>query len=802
MLKTSLPIDIYIEEIIKSFNHHDNLILTAPPGTGKTTRVPAALLKRFKKIIVLVPKRIAAASAANRVADENNWVFGKQVGYQVRFENKTDNQTRLIFMTEGIFIKKLQDSQMWHELDLIIFDEFHERSSLLDLALGFTLEKQILEQNIKIMVMSATLDIAPLEAFLQSGSKKPKHINVVTPIYPLEVIKSKKSQRLIIDTQFVDQLIETLHLALHKSQKDILIFLPGLSEINFVKKQLHDKFKNLEINILHGSMLIDEQKKILLESSNNSPTRRLILSTNIAESSLTIPSIDCVIDSGLVKKSIAEVKIGFKKLEVSRISLFSAKQRAGRAARTGPGICFQLWHALDERSMPPSIQPEVLTSDLLEESITLLSLGIQNPDNFSWLDKPTTLFKQAIDKLQKWGLVNTEKGRLVQSTPLDIEKSFLFIELSLHGMQKEASTFLAFLETTNFEKLTEPIDLEQLKINDLGYKIKKQLTHITIPHVYEFHQSFKHLLIRLFFKNFPNKIAKRKEKNIAISSLGRGVELPSYLQSPSFDYFLLLSGREYTNALTKCDFAIGFTTQEFEKYSTQNIQKITEVDFDFEAKKMFKIEKTIVGYFVISTASKTYINEIQYPDLFNDYFKNNFSKLLSLHPHYKSYLTKISFLKKQEPLNFNYLKELNDNVYDSIVEVTKTIHDFFDMNLYEIILFSTPENVVKDLQQLPTQLTLPNGKTVLIDYESEHAPKISARIQDLFGQTTNPTLLYGRIRITVELLAPNYRPTQITSQLENFWKTSYFEIKKELKARYPKHPWPDDPCNYIHTLKK
>jgi len=796
----SLPIDSHLEEIVSSFKNHSNLVLTAPPGSGKTTRVPVALLSQFNKIIILVPKRIAAISAAARIADENNWKLGKQVGYQVRFENNTTSESRLIFMTEGIFIKKIQDQRLWNDLELIIFDEFHERSSHLDLALGICLEKQILEQKIKMLIMSATIDIQPLREYLGESNL----IQVITKPHSLKIIKSKKSQKLNIDFRFVDLLTSTLYLALTQSKKDILIFLPGLSEIHFIKKQLQEKFKSFEINILHGSIQLEDQKKILQPS----PNRRLILATNIAESSLTLPSVDCVIDSGLVKKIVTEAKIGFKKLELSRISLFSAKQRAGRAARLGPGICYQLWHELDERSMPATIQPEILTSDLLAESLTLLSLDINNPEQFSWLDKPKIKFQVAFAQLQKWELIQdlkiNTKGSLVQATPLDAERSVIFVELSLRGFQKQASRFMAFLETTNFDKYiennTSVFDVGQLKLTELGCKIETQLNRITIVPLNFSPQSFKENLISIFFKFLPNKIAKKKEKNFAISSLGRGLELSTYLMNPAAEYFLLLSGREQTNALTKCDYAVAFTAQEFEKYSTKNSRISVDIGFDSEKKKLFKIEKKISGYFVISETAKSYIDEKLYPDIFQNYYTNNFAAILSQHDHYKNYVIKLAFLEKKTTHDFSYLNTFTSDIYNSLANSIHALEEFFTTNLYEILLFSTPKEIKIDLDQLPNFFTLPTGKEIKIDYESEQAPKISARIQEFFGQNTNPTLLNGQLRITIELLAPNYRPAQITSQLENFWKTSYLEIKKELKARYPKHAWPDDPTTYKGLL--
>lgn len=809
---TPLPIDSFLDRIVKAYLENDNLILTAPPGSGKTSRVPAAILqnllntKSSKKIIVLVPRRIAAISSAMRICEENNWVLGQEVGYQVRFENKTSANTQLIFMTEGVFIKKLADLDLWAELELIVFDEFHERSSNIDLCLGICLEKQILEQQIKMLVMSATLNVEQLEKYLG----KSVHIEVTTPAFPLEIINAKKTQRLMCDYVFADLFLDTLQQAANKSSKDILAFLPGLSEIRFIEKAISQKFSNFEINILHGSVKLEEQKRIV---SGHSAGRRIILSTNIAESSITIPSIDCVIDSGLMKKSVTDSKIGFNRLELSRISQFSAKQRAGRAARTGPGICYRLWHELDERSMPEQIVPEIFESDLLEESLTLLSLGIQQPDQFSWLTRPKKTFKQALNQLKQWKLIDadfkiTAKGKLVQSCPLDIERSLLFVDLSSKGFFTEACTFLAFLETTNFDKQTEPVNLQKLILNDLGRKIESQLQRLKIPVNEKPIASFKETLISLFFADFAYKIAKKKEKTQLISSLGRGVEISPYLLGADLDYYLLFSGREVNSALTKCDFAVGFTTAEFEKYSANNVKTITDVAFDPEKNRIYKIEKKVAGFFTISESARTYVNEKENPNLFLQFFEQHFDDLLNQHEQYKNYVTKVEFLKKKsseaglDAENFTYLEDFKSLVLDSVRDSVKSIQEFTELNLFDILLFSTPDNIRKSLSALPSSFTLPNGKVIKVDYESEQAPKISARIQEMFGVKSNPTVLNGNLRMTVELLAPNYRPTQVTSQLERFWTTSYVDVRKELKARYPKHAWPENPLEYVPEKKK
>jgi ATP-dependent helicase HrpB len=804
MQKISLPIDLHLDEIADKLKNHDNLVLTAPPGSGKTTRVPPFLLKNYKKIVVLVPRRIAAVSTASRICDENDFTLGDITGYQVRFENKSARHTRLIFMTEGVFIKKINDAEMWRDLELIVFDEFHERSSQMDMALGICLEKQILGQNIKLLVMSATLGVEKIKNYLGHSA----HVDVLTEPYPLQIIYSKKSQRLLCDFLFAEHLIEILQTAATQSKKDILIFLPGLSEIRFIERLITAKFKSFEIHILHGSIKLEEQKKILAASVK----RRIILSTNIAESSITIPSVDCVIDSGLEKKSASESKIGFKRLELNRISLFSARQRAGRAARTGPGRCYRLWHELDERSMPEQIIPEIIKSDLLEESLTLLSVGVVQPDSFSWLDKPQKKFTEAFEQLFKWNLIDpqfniTSTGIEVQSCPLDVERSLMFVELARAGCKNAAADFMAFLETTNFDKQIDAIDIQNLHLNDLGSIIAAQLNRLKVNPIKPT-GDLRDQLILIFFRDFPHRIAKRKDKHMAVSSLGRGVELSPYLTGADTDYFILLSGRDQSNSLTKCDFAIPFSSEEFEKYSAESIEQVTQISYDTEKRKLFKVDRKMAGYFVVSESAKTYLNEKENAIHFDDYLKNNLIDLLSSHGDYKDYITKMSFLRKKSVelgLNdnhFDFFENLNSDVLSSLAGSVTSPDDFFNLALFDILLFATPETLRLLLKKLPRQFTLPNGKQLTIDYESEQAPKISARLQDFFRQNTNPTVLDGKIRMTIELLAPNYRPTQVTSQLEKFWSTSYLEIRKELKARYPRHAWPEDPTNFVIPPKK
>lgn len=814
-MRSALPIDPFVPKVLAGLLHSSSVILTAPPGSGKTLRVPAALAQQLiekksaQKIVVLVPKRIAAVSAANRIAEENNWQLGNEVGYQVRFDQKYSAQSKLVFMTEGVFVKRLANSDFLKSIDTIVFDEFHERSSLNDIAFGYCFEQQLLsEQNkhLKLLVMSATLETEKLEKFLENSVQ----VHVDLKPFPLEIVRSKKSQRLQFDPTTTELIVDTIKDAFRKQNKDILVFLPGLYEIRQVQNKLNATLAQIQTEILHGSIPLDEQKRILSRSAQ----RRIILSTNVAESSLTLPSVDAVVDSGLEKKSIFERKIGFQKLELKRISLFSAKQRAGRAARVGPGVCYQMWHESDELSMNEQIEPEILKSSLLEETLILLSVGVTNPQQFSWLDKPTQSFDLVLKKFKKWNLIDstnkiTHLGLEVQSCPLDLERGLLFVELSMLGYQRQAARFIAFLETNDMGKLNHAVDLHDLPLNDLGRRIETQLLNIRIQQSpLTSTQNFRDALIKTFLRFFPEKMAQKKEGSVGISSLGRGVHFANHLLHKDSDYFLLLSGRDTSDTITSIDFAVSFSQKEFEIFSQDEQRTETDYVLDFEKKMVYKVQKKLSGLFVLSTSAKTPLDINKDQELFKEILKLHFDEFIAKHPQAQGYFKKIDFLKrKQKTLglseeDFFFISDLNAKAHESISDSIQSLVEFLDFDLYQLFLFFTPEQIKSNLQKLPSNYTLPSGKQIPIDYVSEQAPLISARLQEFLGVLKTPHLLDQRLPITVELLAPNYRPTQITGDLENFWKSSYQDVRKDLRARYPKYDWPENPLDWKPEMSK
>lgn len=812
-----LPIDSSISLILEKIKKSKNLILKASPGSGKTTRLPAALLKHhFGKIIVLVPKRIAAVSAADRIAEENNWILGNEVGYHVRFEAVFNSSTKLLFMTEGVFIKKAHDSKFWDNIDVLIFDEFHERSSLSDISLGLAVERQILYDHPKIIVMSATLNSRALEAYLPQN----EIFEIESPPFPLMVKYSAKPQRLICDQDFFNSVTIATTTAWSENKKDVLVFLPGLSEMRKVQSQLTKKLGSVPIEILHGSMKLSEQKHILCSQSY----RRIILATDVAESSLTLPGVDAVVDCGLKKVASVEPKVGFSQLALQRISLFSAKQRAGRAARTGPGTCYRLWHESDELSMPKQIKPEILKSNLQDEILTLKSCHIADVTQFSWLDKPTEKnIHLALERLQNWKLLDPQKvltslGGVIQKLPLSIENSLLFFKLSESGFQKDAAHFIAALETLDLvslfkENVLSPeSDLTRLFDASLfpqGLKIKNQLAHFPLALAKSLPgKDFRKILLSIAFEYFPHRIGKKKTETEGTSSLGRGLALLSGLQARSSDYYFMLAGYNANENKTDIYFAIGLSKAEFLEYSNEKIQIKMTYSLDLEKKQLFKTQIKSVGQFIISESSKSIVLTAEQNLLWPQILEDSLETLLLSHHDYQIFMEKIKFLLKKSnaltlPIStFDFLENLSEKMFTDLKISVRSLEDFYSYPLHNLLLLHCPQEIRKLISHLPEFLNLPNGKVTKVLYTTENAPLISVKIQDIFGWIQHPMLLDQRLPITLELLAPNMRPTQITQNLKLFWEKSYFDIRKELKPRYPKHPWPDNPAEYKHEKKK
>jgi len=825
-----LPIDPHLQNITEKILGDLPVILTASAGSGKTTRLPPFLLKAITsekkyangKIIVIVPKRLAAVAACDRIAEENNWQVGREVGYQVRFESMLGADTRLIFMTEGYFLKKISDKNFLEDIGFLILDEFHERSSQIDLILGIGLEQKLLTDKPQIVVMSATLNTQKLKTFFDQST----HIDVQAPPFPLNLYYSKKNQNLTCDKDFYESVKSTAIEAWKISKKDILVFLPGFREMLRAKEVLAPVFSTAPIEFIYGSMKLEDQKRILQKQPTQS--RRILLATNIAESSLTLPDLDCVIDCGLEKNVRYEKKLGFSKLELQRISKFSATQRAGRAARNQEGFCFRLWHESDNLSMPEQKKPQVLTSPLHEEILCLYELGIR-PQQFSWLDKPEQKNLLAAElNLQNWQLIEhrsiTAKGHAVSRIPLDTDKSVLFYELCLLGFLTEASVLLAKLETLDFAKLpnvdphSTAVDSEddldlilKTPANDKQKRIERQLQQIANALQLNVKKStttdIRQTLLKIFLKNFPQKLIQRKSEQLGVSSFGRGVEFATTsklsLKNSDADYGLAFAGYEKSDAVTVLQSCLGYSKEQILHEMAATLTTTTEVHYNAERSTFQKKDVQKFGNFIFKESATQNLSNADINVHWKKFVTEAPSEFLQLNQSYPRLMEKLEFLKNkaaemqieeftQSILNKDdFISKLADVLVNSVTGFT----EFKAADLIYYLDTVLPSAMLTQLKLLPNSVLLPSGKSVAINYTDPKAPLISAKIQDCMGWKTTPKLL-DKILYTIELLAPNMRPAQTTNNLETFWKTSYLDVRKDLRARYPKHHWPEDPISH------
>lgn len=809
-----LPIDPHLDGIVKKITGDKPVILMASPGSGKTTRVPAHLLKEIQgqtkqKIIVIVPKRVSALSAADRIASENNWVLSEEVGYQVRFENKVTNKTQLIFMTEGLFLKRIQSPGFWDEIHTLVIDEFHERSSSIDMILGLSYEQKVLGRKLQLVIMSATLNVLQLQNFLGESET----VEVEALPYKLETVYSDKNQKLVCDDLFFSHLKETLSKAWKTAHKDVLIFLPGQREILRFRNIIQPLYPQNRIEILHGSLSLSEQKQIVRGDTGTG--RRIILSTNVAESSITVSGLDCVIDSGLEKKSYLEHKVGFSGLDLQRISLFSARQRAGRAAREQAGFCFKLWHATDEMSMKEQIEPEILKTSLLEESLILHQQEVTDLESFSWLTKPLNFtLKQARQKLLKWKLITedsalTPLASLISKWPLSIENSILHYELSLRGFEKESAKLIAVLESGSVETVLEKnknfngsdvakiIDSGSLDFS--GERIYQQIlssckatgTKITT------NASFETTLIQIYCASFPEKVAFVKNKTNAVSMFGRGLQVSAGSQAANSDFFIALAGRENHTQFTQVVCALGFDKKLAQEIFSPLAKKQSEVHYDFEKNEFYKLEQLRFETFVLNDFGKSRLNADELKKNWKQFFIKTPLDFLKIHPNYEKIKDRLTFLSRKDATLSDESKQQIENFEELLTEYILQGYDSFE-DYKNCDLFYLSYQVFNDdlsdlMQNLPDSVKSNRGRFHDVDYKDDKAPMISLKIQDAFGWKDTPKICHGKFTLTLELLAPNMRPAQITSQLGLFWKSSYTDVRKDLRARYPKHDWPEDP---------
>lgn len=796
----TLPIDAHLKQIQKLISEKSVVILSSSPGSGKTTRVPSGLMNTIsKKIMVLEPRRIATTMAALRISSENNWELGQEVGYQVRFENKSTPNTKLLFVTEALLVRKLLSDPTLSEFGLIILDEFHERSIHSDTALALLKELQELERpDLKILIMSATLDLARLKQIWPEAGV----VDVEIPIFPLKIEKDQQGQSIRTGPDFTEKVIDRIKTAWKFSpgKKDILVFLPGKGEIDRVAEKLEPIVAKwpADVRKLHGTLSLSEQRTVL---EKNPTQRRIILSTNVAESSLTLDGVDTVVDSGLERISNLHHRTGFQSLDLVRASKSSARQRAGRAARQSEGLCLQMWAAQDEFSMAAERMPEIHRTDLADLTLLLAGLSVTHPNSLPWIDSPSeTRWKTSFELLVFLGALDlnkklTGKGEKMLKKPLPARWSSLCVEsenLGLGSAGEELSALIqAQIPVSDLEELWD----QWLDRGDrdprfsMAQRIFRQIKSQPSKKISETD------LQNLLWTTFPDRLCRLRQglEGSALMSGERAVTLPKGTRLRKSPFFFALDLMEASQKETVVNLYLE-VSEEFIKKSVAPLAKETE-DLLFDSKTNRVVSRRQLSFRgcplsdpILGPAPKEATQQA-----LAQWGLQNWDEICERNEGLKNWILRFRHYERKKHLTLWPLddKTIEQTCYWAASNETKS--DFF----YSKELVSHLESQLDPLlmkefiKACPETLKSPKGRILKVEYREGIPPLVALRIQDAFGWPESPQIMNEAI--VTDLLAPNGRPQQRTQDLKTFWKSSYLDVRKDLRARYPKHAWPEDP---------
>ncbi|WP_167883539.1 ATP-dependent helicase HrpB [Leptospira ognonensis] len=813
------------DEILNSLTEKAITLLQAPTGSGKTTCLPLCFLNaeflNGKKILMLEPRRIAAKNAASRLSLMHETPLGSTIGYRIRFESKISPTTRIEVVTDGILTKLLLSDPELKSYGLIIFDEFHERNLDSDFGLALARRAQSLFRNdLKILIMSATLEGINFEK-----------ANIFSPLiktegksYPVEIIYQGESTK-----RQSKRLSEIIPKALAKHKGDILVFFAGVSEINETMRELNDTLPNASQIIIHklyGEMSFEDQQNVFRRAAND--FRKVILATNLAESSITLSNVNVVIDTGYCKRAIFDPSSGLTKLVRKRISVSSAEQRAGRAGRESPGFCYRLWSKEEESNFVKMHPPEILETDISHLILTAKIWG-EEINDLPLVDSPPIGIVYELKKLlQSLGCLDgnenlTHIGKYASALPISLRLAVMCLHLFFDNrLELGVDLATAFSERRLF---SEPTPIENfartwekwLGISSLNaYPKLKQIKDQLLQNLKQIPREFTSLktgkepsLGLLLSLAFPDRIAKSRVvgSNRYKMTNGKGAYFP---EGSSIDYpeWILVLETDGNDLEAK----INLYAELKESEVLQLHAEIMKKEFSFSIEENEKKDLILKSYaefkFGEITIKKQPFTDssslVEKKKFIYDYFsKNGFFQIFSEPEPIKQLLFRIQLLFENRLLasnisdalllekleiwyfpNFNFEK---DSVNLSQFEKTEALFSLFSYQERELIHKETPSH-----------LNVPSGSKIQITY-SEGNPFLAVKLQEVFGLSQTPKIAGGKVSVTLHLLSPAGRPVQVTSDLKSFWDTTYHEVKKELKGRYPRHPWPDSPWEAVAT---
>ncbi|UWG61147.1 ATP-dependent helicase HrpB [Stutzerimonas stutzeri] len=816
-----LPIDAAIPSLRLALADHESVVLQAPPGAGKTTRVPLALLNEAwlggQSILMLQPRRVAARAAAERMASELGEKVGETVGYRIRLESRVGPNTRIEVVTEGILSRRLQDDPSLEGVGLVIFDEFHLRSLDSDLALALCLNGRELfrdDQPLKLLVMSATLEGARLSNLLGDAP-------VVTSegrMFPVDTVWGQPYQTgEYIEPKVVRACLD----AVHDQQGSILIFLPGQAEIRRVHQDLSDKLAerdDLLLCALHGELDLNAQRAAIEPAPPGQ--RKIVLATNIAETSLTIEGVRVVIDSGLERVPRFDPVSGMTRLATQRISQASAAQRAGRAGRLEPGICYRLWSQTQHEQMAAYGAPEIHQADLAALALQLARWGV-TPDQLRWLDMPPAApFTQARDLLGRLGALEADgrlsshgqamaevpahpriahlllRGHALGLGPLACDVAALLGERDvLPGGGADLHSRLAMLEGS--QRMSRHAQGAAQRIKQLARQYRSyQRGSVTEAVADPEHPRWLGCLLALAY---PDRVAQQRRAGGGEYRLANGRAAiftePDALMKHSWLVVAELGSRQGQRE-ERIYLATDLDPSLFENVLAEQVTVVDELDWDDRAGALVAERQRKVGELVLSREPLKELDADARSRALLGLVRKKGLELLPWTSELRQWQARVALLRELDMAqqgqskwpcfrDDTLLATLEEWLLPYLNNVSRLSH-FSLLDLGSILRGALPWPLPQELDELaPTHIKVPSGSSIKLDY-SESPPVLAVRLQEMFGLADTPRIAGGKLPIKLHLLSPARRPVQVTQDLANFWRSTYLEVKKDLKGRYPK----------------
>jgi ATP-dependent helicase HrpB len=853
---TPLPIDDALPELLAALRDRRAAVLVAPPGAGKTTRVPLAIRAARMtsgQIWVLQPRRVAARAVAQRMADELGERLGEHVGYQVRFERVASQTTKILVVTEGILTRRLQSDPTLDGISCVILDELHERSIHTDLALAMLREVRQIRDDLLIVAMSATLDADPVAAFLNAPI-----IRAPGRAYPLDIahLTDPYDQDSPADiARVVSKAVRELVDGPRDDRGDLLVFLPGAAEIHACISALEGfaRAKRMTLAPLYGALPFEQQVAALTPSTS----RRAIFATNIAQTSLTVPHITAVIDTGLVKRMEWSPQTGIDQLVLRRVSRASADQRAGRAGRTRPGRVLRLWSHIEDQHLDQDDTPELRRLDVCGPVLDVIAWSGADPARFGWFEAPSAhALARAVALLRQlralapnsWQL--TDLGKRLQATPLAPRLAALLAEGAWQHVREQAAQAAALLSEGDFIRDVRPGSpggecdlwrrvevLGQVAKGETKYaemlgmnaqpeqarriiEVSRQLMQVSADwHAMPAEQlvgSPEQRMCRAVMAAWPDRVgfARGGQDYVVVGAGTATLAQGSIVRNADTIIAPVISGARHVEGalgvqqrpLIRIASRIerGWLAQRFPERIVEHI----ELGWDHEKKRVMahkrrRFDGVILDEQVASVTRDADMFEVA--KILGRAASADLTAAFGLDTAGEQVLLRLCSLSKWRPeLELPYLPptpppegrdEAAEALIASLCVGARSFADLAKLDITEQLRGALTRDQWRALEQdAPPRLTVPSGSSIRLDYQADGtAPVLAVRIQEIFGLDASPTVAGGKIAVLLHLLSPGYKPVQVTQDLKSFWATTYAEVRRELRARYPKHAWPDDP---------